>query len=401
MSDFANASQLVRKDFLLNIAASFLLTAAMQLICYPVLANVMDAEAYGLMLLCMGVVNVAGVALGSSLNNGRLLKQHDYVPGLPAGDFNRLVVASVPLAFFFCAVVCSILLFQSPLYAALEGLISVFVLLRGYYSVRFRLEIDYIRIFKMNAVGALGYASGSCFAYITEVWPLPFLFGEFLSVLYTLVKSPQLREGFSKTPYYDCALRVSRDLFSTSIISNLTIYFDRFLVFPVLGAQMVTCYTVASLLGKMIAMVASPVSGVLLTYYTKSTDGITRGVVAKRFIAIIITVLVSTGFAIILSDPVLHFLYPSLAEESLPYSPLASLASIALVGGNMLQPTMLIVCDTKLQPVIQGVHLILLVGLGCLLALYFGLYGFCFAAVVANTVRLLLMYALTWRCASR
>lgn len=61
----------------------------------------------------------------------------------------------------------------------------------------------------------------------------------------------------------------STTLFIAGLISRLINYADKLLIYPVLGGEEVAVYYAASIIGKMISMLISPISNVVLSYLAK------------------------------------------------------------------------------------------------------------------------------------
>ena len=366
------------------------------MICYPALAEITTSAEYGTLLTLVGVINALGVAFGNSANNARLLEQNRDDQDSINRIYNRIILKYCIYVLPIMCIVALLIFSQSILFALVESLISILILLRSYYSVAFRLVINYRKIVVMNILGAIGYALGSGVSFFTKVWVYPFVVGEFLATLYAALGSKMLLEGFRQHEGYPQSTRICRHLFEGSIIANVTSYLDRFLILPILGAQYVSYYTIASLLGKMISVAATPISGVLLTYYSKDSSGVTRNILIKRTAAALAVVAICFFLSIGLSPPILAVLYPSMAEESLEYVPLASLAAILVIGGNMLQPTMLTICDSRMQPILQISYLLVFLLLGIGFSFAFQLLGFCIGALIANGFRFVFIFIASW-----
>ena len=89
-----------------------------------------------------------------------------------------------------------------------------------------------------------------------------------------------------------------------------------------------------------------------------------------------------------------ELLYPTLFLQAEPYIMLANTGAVISIAGNMAQPMLLKGCSTKYLMSIQYVYAAVYVVLSLLLLPPLGLRGFCYATILANTVRLLLLYGL-------
>ena len=138
----------------------------------------------------------------------------------------------------------------------------------------------------------------------------------------------------------------------------------------------------------------TPIAGVLLGYYAQKNFAMNR----KLFWIINSSVLiVSAAFflvTVLLGEWFTGILYPELIEQSAPYMILANLASIINATASMTQPSVLKYAPTYWQIIIQCVYCIGYIGLGVIMMQKWGIMGFCVAALIANLLRLLLLYVL-------
>ena len=66
-------------DCLINIMASLMVTVTLQLIVYPILADMFGGEKYGDILTVMAVFNILLSSIGNVLNNVRLISNQNYM----------------------------------------------------------------------------------------------------------------------------------------------------------------------------------------------------------------------------------------------------------------------------------------------------------------------------------
>lgn len=382
------------KDCILNIAASFLLTGVVQIVCYPLIGYIFEAEEYGLILTLTALANAIGVGFGNSLNNVHLLEQNAYTNPLSASDFNRILAVVMPLG-FFAALGFSVICFEQNFCEAISiALISLLVLFRSYYLVAFRIHIDYVKNFIATIVGSFGYLLGILIVYITGIWQICFLFGESFACVYLIRASGMIghSNGLSKTNNFSNVVNRYKFLLSASILSVLMTYMDRLFLYPFLGAEDVAYYTVASFLGKTVGIAIGPIAGVLLSYYAKEEDGsLSRTVLVKRVLGIGSFCSIAFVFLLFAGPTFLYFFYPRLADSAAPYFVLATAAAVVLSYGNTFQPTVLKSCAPKWQTIIQVVYLVVYVSLAFVGILIGQLFGFCCAVLLANLVRLAMM----------
>ena len=186
------------KDFILNICASLISTGVMQIILYPALANKLSSSDYGMLLTVMGLINVITLAFGNNLCNARLITREQYEKENLTGDFQILVILMSCIA----SVLVIIINFYFKLgNGILLGLIAATVLtiLKSYYLVIYRLEIDYVKNLKANILICIGYLIGGVILINYLKWPWIFAFASLMGLVYIFYSSPIIKEPLTKT----------------------------------------------------------------------------------------------------------------------------------------------------------------------------------------------------------
>lgn len=382
------------KDFILNILASLLLTIATQFIAYPYLSRLMSSEEYGFLLMVMGVVNAVGVSLGNPLNNTRILLQPEYDKENLNGDYNPLFFASIIVNVFVVAILAIIALqkFDTTVIGCI--VISLLVLFRSYYSASYRIIIDYKKNLYSSGFGFVGYILGVVITYYTNVWVFTFIFGELFSCIYIYFTAEIVHDKFQLTPLFKKSFYKYILIMSAAVLSTMMMYMDRFFIYPILGAEQVSIFTVASFLGKTAGIVMTPIAGVLLTYYAKESKLTTRQFYIRTGL-FTLTAVIFYFVTLLVGIPITRFLYPTLVDSAETYLFIANLATTVFVLGNTIQPTLLRFCNAKWQPIIQGVYFISYLLFGYIGMAQNGLMGFCYSVLIVNTLKIVLMVCIT------
>lgn len=389
----------IGKDFLLNLVATGVLIATMQVFVYPQIAKVCSAEVYGAFLTVVGIFHTIGGTFGNSLNNVRLIVNEKYHNAGVVGDFNWLLLASM----LFVAV-ASIFLFQflpgEYSFLGLIGIIFLFLLViaEQYYSVAFRLELNYTKILLMNVSFSLVYIASTVwyvhFNCNVNNWFVIFLAGEIVALIYICKNSRLWREPFGKTQLFRSTSFSYLNLIYMTLIGNVLMYFDRNFLFPLLGGEAVAVYFTSTVMGKAMGMVATPMSGVLLSYFGQVGFRMSR----KKFWlmngAFCVVGTVSYVVCVVIGDLVVGYFYPTLYPCAREYMYIASLAPILGVIGSMARPAVLRYVDLKKLSVFNTLFLLLTVGISYFGIKQAGLYGFCWAAVLLAFVQMMVYFIL-------
>lgn len=378
----------VSKDFIYNILASFALTGVLQIAVYPFLAYRFDAQEYGTLLTIMGIANTIAMALGNTLNNVRLIMNTKYDEKKLQGDFNFLLIIAIVLALVIAEIVAGVFVRLSPENLIGIGLYIIFLILRSYYCVQFRIVLNFKNMLFAFLISAMGYLFGLLLTYKTAIWTVPFVMGELFFCIYVVLYTDLYKEKYILTELFPETIKKYLILIVSGLVGNLLTYLDRLLIYPLLGGDAVTTYTVASMFGKSLGLVMTPIAGVLLGYYAQKDfvmnrrlfwgiNGITFGI---SFLFIL--------FAIPVSPFVLQILYPTVYEMALPYVFLANLAATINIMCSLTQSAILKFAPTWVQLIKDVVYVVSYIAGSLFLLGRFGLWGFCIAAIIANLLRL-------------
>ena len=378
------------KDFSWNIAATALGTAVLQLLIYPFLARYTSVKEYGELLTIIGVANIVVVSAGGGLNNTRLIQQEKYEDGTE-GDFN-LFLGIVTILGCISFLIISLSFFKSSTLnlIMLIGYTGLGII-RGYWSVAYRLKIDYVLNFKLNLFISMGYIVGVVIFKWTSLWVLPFLIAELIGVVYLYFTTSLYRERYVRTPLFNQSLKILIVLIINTLIGNVIIYLDRLVLYPILGGAQVSVFTVSSFVGKSVGILVTPISGVLLSYYAQKNFKMT----IKRYWMINCIMLLGSvvlgGTAILCAPWITGLLYPTIISKAIPYLLLANGSALIGVLGNVISPAILKYADIKWQLIIQLVYIVLYFGMGMVLLSAYGLYGFCIANLLVNGIKVIIL----------
>lgn len=381
-------------DVILNIVASAIPIIILQLIIYPIVANKVGNNEYGLIITLVSMFTLFSFSFGSVLNNIRLLQNNIYIEKGIIGDFNVLLFSSI-------IVNGLIMIFGTVYYEGSFSLVSIVLviiisgsnLIREYLIVAFRISLNYKAILFNNILLSLGYILGALLFFITGYWQLIFICGIFISLFYIIFNSNLLNEKLELTPLFKATSYKTVVLFISVLMRTSLSYADKLLLFPLLGPKAVSVYYSATIIGKIISMVIAPISSVMLSYFAKM-----KHMKITSFFSVLTIVcflgLFGYFFCIWISDPLLNFLYPNWAQESMKLIYITTATAIIGVLGSVIHPFVLKFNDVNWQVVISGTNLFTYIILAVTLYNFYGLIGFCIGLLIATIVRVLLMIAI-------
>ena len=381
----------VSSDFLLNLLATFVSTGVMQLVLYPQLALHMDDEHYGGMLTAMGVVNILALSFGNNLCNARIVLNEKYKKDAIVGDFQLLALISVAVT---VAVVClSDIYFKWPAYILIGiAVLASVTVLKSYYLVTYRLSLNYRQNLWANIVMAAFYVPGSFVLIRYMPWPYVFALPCLAGIGYVACSSDILKEPFVRTTRFRESTKVVTMLILSGIIGNLTMYLDRFIVYPILGGSSVSYYTIAAFFAKSLSMVLLPMTAVLLSYIAADKIRVS----GKRFSFINLALLLLSALFLLITITVGYYitawLYPSLIDASRPYLLLASIGIIIGIAGAFNGVVVLAKAPSYWQLVLSAAKFLLYFVSCIILVEKYGLIGLCWGVLVTNTIAFVANY---------
>lgn len=382
----------IGKNMLLRLLAAFLSTGVRQFLVLPILAATFSKEKYGTILTINSVASIIEVCLGNTLNNVRLIMKSKYEAQGKDGDFNLLLVISLAISTVATIVVLFVFGNTGFLDSVLIWLVIVLGTVNAYFIVYYVMSLRFNQTLIHSAWVAAGTIIGALLTRFTHVWPFAFLVGSIFGLFHIVRTCPLVRDPLCWTPLWKESVRRWIILIITAVLSNALVYLDRLLLYPILGGDSVANYTTAAFFGKCVTALMPSIANVLLGYYVQSDFVMTR----KKYLLInsgciglcVVAYLLSIPFAPLLNK----VLYPSLYDSSLPYVHLANLATIVGASATLAQSMILRYCKTSLLLIIQIVYGIVYLGGGLLILSSSGIMGFCYVALIANLVKVIIMF---------
>lgn len=381
-------------DFIYNILASFISVGILQLLLYPLLARIFTSNEYGQLLTIMGIINTISSSLGSTLNNTRLIQNTRYLEENITGDFNIILLGTNIIGFIITIIIGIFFIEYNTVTVILLSILVVLISIKSYLAVGYRLKINYKLILLSNVITGIGYLVGIAVVYITAIWPLAFIIAEIFNIIFLLFTVKLQNEPYKKTKLFNQTLTKYTILIITGLLGNLLLYLDRLIIYPVMGGKYVTIYTVASVFGKSFGLVMTPIAGVLLSYFSQKNYNMSKVKFWKINFCVFVSTILFLLASIIIAPWFTGVLYPTVIVETSKYIFIANLAAIISVATSIIQPSILKFAPTYWQVVKEVIYGVIYIGLGVLLLRKDGLIGFCWAAIIANCIKLVFLCAI-------
>ena len=377
-------------DAMLNIIASAIPLALLQLLILPGIGNTLGQVKYGAIVTLLSLTTLIAFPLGNALNNVRLIQCKEYEDKRLSGDFNLLLLISVAADAVFTLAGCIYYASkETKLDIVLIIIITILTLAREYYTVAFRLILNYKAILVNNIILAAGYSLGYLLFVYSHIWEFIYIIGTLFSLIYIFFKTDLPKEPLKKTELFRGTFNKDLVLILSSFMGQAVNYADRLLLFPLLGAAAVSVYYSATIFSKIISMGISPISSVMLSYFAKM-EKFSRKYFYSLLLISALFGIAGFGICILISKPLLFYFYPKWAAQSMPLVYVTAATAIFSAIASIINPVILKFCNINWQIVIAAVKMVLYVGFALLFFEFYGLMGFCIGIFIATVVDLLL-----------
>lgn len=386
-------------QFIENTLAYALPVFFQQFIVYPLMASKLGAEANGQFLALIAlnyfVINITVTVLV----NVRLLKNKQYEEQALKGDFNifLLVFTIINLLVF----VGGSIFYSDGAVSLTDLLLSILVVVlftyHDYISVQYRVELRFRNILVNNLLICAGYLIGLAMLYfVLPCWQVVFIVPYTMTAIYDYCHTDYIKEPIRKTPLFNDTAKQYFILLGSSLLSTVVTYGDRLILYPLMDGTSVSVFTSAQLVGKMLQMVATPVSSFLLAHLVKRK--IDNLKLKWQFIpvAVVLCAVMYLG-CMIVSGPLIGFLYPDWASLSMQYVPWTAANGVLHMINVLLNVLVLRMCAAKWQVIKSGVYLASYMLFSFTLLSVMGLTGFCIGNVIASLIEAVLLVAILFR----
>lgn len=385
-------------DSIWSILGLVLMNLVAQIAVYPLLARHLGDDGYGDLQYLMAYINVLAISVGAAANYARITAPAEERMR-DNGDYHLFLLmvcaVGVPLVF----VVCRFGGVQmSPATAICYYLLFFTMTFRYYADVAFKLTLNYKRYFLYYAIIGTGYGVGAWLFLQTGIWPLALIPGEAAGVLFAFLCGDTLRRGILRpTRAWRRVWHAVALLCLSEGISNLIANADRLMLKIMIDATAVTIYYLATLVGKTMSLVSTPLNSVLLGYLARYDGGLSRKTVHKLLVGSLAAIALFTGVCWFGGFVVLVWLYPAQLEEVRPFLFVGSVAQVTFFVTNTLTVILIRFAKKIYQVWINLAFAVGFFGFGIPATLAWGLWGFAYAMVAATALRWLVTILLAYR----
>lgn len=304
-------------DVVLNMIGFGIYIVSQQIILLPLFKKMVDYNIYSSMVLYISILNVVCNVTGGELGNVRLVQDGNYKEKNLIGDFTRILVGLSPI---IAIIVMPIFIFYLKYSVIGSILLTATILMtnvRLYATCFYRLEKQYSKVIIQNIFYLIGIIISLIIFYFYKNIYLLLFIPEFISIFYAIKNSDLLKMKMQKTIEFINTIKKFFKLGWISLLTNLMDYFDKFLIYPMFGAQMVTVYYAVTSMSKIANLITNPMSGVILSWVSNMDEKKSKNKILKAsLIANIPVLLITTIITAPLTYIALKILYKEVFEAA-------------------------------------------------------------------------------------
>ena len=226
----------------------------------------------------------------------------------------------------------------------------------------------------------------------THSWKLTILIGEMAAVFYVVIRGTLFRAPlFQKTEFFNIHMRSMLFMSATQLIAALMLNADRILLKVFAGGTAVTVFYVATLIGKILSLVTTPLNSVLIGHLTKSDRKMSGARYGALCLAGILAGCVLSVLCVGISYLFVKLMYPNVFALARPYFWLGNASQVLYFVSNTLTVVLLRYADEKYQLYINLIYLALFLVIALPLVQMYAIWGMAISLIAANGCKVLLI----------
>ena len=373
-------------DLCMSVGSIVVFNMVIQLFIYPFIADKLGNEGFGQVRSMMALITITSCTLGVAANYSRMMTEKKYSPS-NSNYIYILLGGSLVCIAIGIAYMCGLGAF-SPIGAILFAVLIILTAFRYYSDVDFKLKTDFFGYMIFYVSIAAGYSAGILVYMLTNQWFVSFIVGEVVGILFVILRGSIYKKPFAKPDAsFPMVAKSMSYLLSSTLMENLTLNADGIVLVAFCGEEAVAIFYVASLLGKVIAMLSTPLNSLIISYLAKSNMRLNGKF--WTVVSLVVAVLGVLAFAAcrVASPIYIGIFYPNLTETTLPMLSAAILGQVFYFISGILLIVLLHFDGEKNQFIMNAAYCAEYFILVTAFTATQGLAGFVWGTLIANAIR--------------
>ena len=340
-------------DSMWSIAGLMLMNVVVQFLVYPVWNNHLGSEEYGNILYLISIMNIIAISVGSACNYARMTESA--TKDTWNINYNIILMASSVIVIPVMLIIVKFCGVPMTVTEAVTFLIlTILTMWRFYADVEYRLHLNYKGYFLYYLFISIGYLIGIVLFKVTGMWALALIPGEI-----------------------------------AGLISNIVFNGDRLVLKIFIDGTAVTVYYIASLLGKTVSLISTPLNSVIIGYLAKYKGNLNLKFMNLVTVFSLAAVVIGTLLCTIASHILIYILYPQNYHEVKQFFIIANMAQVFYFVTNVITVILLRFSKARYQLYINVVYAAAFCAICIPVTLYLAdMWAFCIALLVVCILRM-------------
>lgn len=369
------------RDLVFNTLGFGIYIATQQILLMPIMARILPEEDFAKVVLYISVFAIITNVLGSELG---IVKQVKKEKISEESDYNRILLQLLPTIILIAIMILAILRFN-----ILEIIMLTITIILGntrlYSAAHFRANKDFKKIVMQNILYLVGTAIGLFITYKLKLIAIPMLLAEIMCLIFDISKTDIIKTGISKTKHNKEIWNTFAGFGFISFLINMTTYFDKIIIYPILGENAVNVYYATSSMSKILSLITNPLHGVILSWLKGNDEEFKKKVTTVTLKANMPILIITFVLSLPLTYIAVIILYPQYLEDSKKLIiPICVGVAFSTAASIIKAILMKYIESKKLVKMYVIYNIILLVG-ATIASYYFGITGFAYATAIAST----------------
>ena len=369
------------RDLFFNTLGFGIYIATQQILLMPIMAKIFPEEEFARIVLYISVFAIITNVLGSELG---IVKQVKKEKISEESDYNRILLQLFPTIILIAIMILAILRFN-----ILEIIMLTITIILGntrlYSAAHFRANKDFKKIVMQNILYLVGTAIGLFITYKLKLIAIPMLLAEIMCLIFDISKTDIIKTGISKTKHNKEIWNTFAGFGFISFLINMTTYFDKIIIYPILGENAVNVYYATSSMSKILSLITNPLHGVILSWLKGNDEEFKKKATTVTLKANMPILIITFVLSLPLTYIAVIILYPQYLEDSKKLIiPICVGVAFSTAASIIKAILMKYIESKKLVKMYVIYNVILLVG-ATIASYYFGITGFAYATAIAST----------------
>ena len=377
-------------DLFINTFSFSIYIIAQQILFMPIMGKLISEDALAKFIMYISIFSIISNSLGSELGIVRQIREEkkEY------GTYNKTLFYLIFFVFIISTITI-LFLHYSIIDTLFLSFIVVLANIRLYACSIYRMNKEFKKVFVQNILYLIGIVIGLLlFKKFRIIW-IPSLVAEMFSLLYS-INTSDIKKMFSfKEDRLKKDILLSfKDYSIIEFLINMLTYFDKILIYPILGTYSVNVYYATSTMSKVVSLITNPLHGVILSWI-KSDDKNSKNKIISHCLKYCAPfIIIITIFCVPITYFAVRILYNKYLNDSLFLIIPISFGVGFTFASTIIKAILLKYIESKKLLKTYLIYLISFIIMSIVFSKLFSLIGFAIATMISKIILLIMFIVL-------